>query len=158
MYHAIELTQSNKDLHRFIWRGTPEEPPQDYRMTRVMFGVSASSYAANMSIKQNSIDFASEYPLAADVVSRLFYVDDCLSGADTPEKTSELHHQLMNLFERGDFLLCKWNSSDVTVLQQITPELRDSHLMCIIQATNEYAKTLGIKWNPSSDHFRFNNR
>lgn len=74
-----------------------------------------------MSIKQNSIDFASEYPLAADVVSRSFYVDDCLSGADTPEKTIELHHQLMNCFERGNFLLRKWNSSDVTVLQQIPP-------------------------------------
>lgn len=43
MYRAIELTQSDKDLHRFIWRGTPEEPPQDYCMTRVTFGVSSSS-------------------------------------------------------------------------------------------------------------------
>ena len=154
MYRAIELTQSDKDLHRFVWRCNPEEPPQDYRMTRVTFGVSASSYAANMSIKQNSIDFASEYPLAADVVSRSFYVDDCLSGADTLEQAIELHHQLMKLFERGNFLLRKWNSSDVTVLQQIPPELRDSHSMCVIQATTEYTKTLGIEWNPSSDHFR----
>ena len=105
MYRARELTHSDKDLHRFVWRHTPEEPPQDFRMTRVTFGVSASSYAANMSIKQNSLDFASEYPLAADVVSKSFYVDDCLSGADTPEQAVELHHELMKLFERGDFLL-----------------------------------------------------
>ena len=52
MYCAIELTQSDKDLHRFIWRCTPEEPPQDYCMTRVTFGVSASLYATNISIKQ----------------------------------------------------------------------------------------------------------
>ena len=61
---------------------------------------------------------------------------------------SKLHHQLMKLFEPGKFLLHKWNLSDVTVLQRIPPELRDSHLMCVIQATNEYTKTLGIEWNP----------
>ncbi len=117
MYRAIELSQSDKDLHRFVWRRAPEEPLQDFRMTRVTFGVSATSYAANMSIKQNSIEFASDYPLAVDVVDKSFYVDDCLSGADTPEQAIELHHQLMKLFERGKFLLRKWNSSDVTVLQ-----------------------------------------
>ena len=110
MYRAIELTHSDRDLHRFIWRQTPEDPLQDFRITRVTFGVSASSYAANMSIKQNSLEFASEYPLAADVVNKSFYVDDCLSGADTPEQAIEVHHQLTKIFERGKFLLRKWNS------------------------------------------------
>ena len=40
------------------------------------------------------------------------------------------------------------------MLQQIPSELSDSHSMCVIQATNEYTKTLGIEWNPFSDHFR----
>ena len=43
-------------------------------MTRVTFGV--SSFIANMCIKQNAIDFASEYPNAAKEVERSFYVDD----------------------------------------------------------------------------------
>ena len=154
MYRAVELIQSNKDLHRFIWRQSPEEPLQDFRMTRVTFAVSASSYAANMSVKQNSLDFASDYPLAADVVDKSFYVDDCLSGADTPEEAIKMHRQLLNLFNQGGFLLHKWNSNDLTVLQQIPPELRDSQSMHVIQSSNEYIKTLGIAWNPSSDHFR----
>ncbi len=48
MYRAIELTPTDKDLHRFVWRSHPEKPLKDYRMTRVTFGVSASSFAANM--------------------------------------------------------------------------------------------------------------
>ena len=47
MYRAIELEESDRDLHRFVWRSDPDEP---LKMTRVTFGVSASSFAANMSV------------------------------------------------------------------------------------------------------------
>ena len=51
-------------------------------MTRVTFGVSASSFAANMSVRQNELDLAHEFSLAAKVVEDCFYIDDCLTGAD----------------------------------------------------------------------------
>ena len=70
MYRAVELTLPDRDLHRFVWRSHPSERLRDYRMTRLTFGVSASSFAANMSIQQNAIDFADKYPLAAEVVRR----------------------------------------------------------------------------------------
>ena len=59
-------------------------------MTRVTFGIAASSLAAKMSIKQNALDFAHEFPLAAKSVDESFYVDDCLTGADTVEEAIEL--------------------------------------------------------------------
>ena len=43
-----------------------------------------------MSIKQNALDFAHEFPLAAKSVDESFYVDDCLTGADTIEEAIEL--------------------------------------------------------------------
>ena len=39
MYWTIELTEPDRDLHRFVWRTNPQETLQDYRMTRVTFGV-----------------------------------------------------------------------------------------------------------------------
>ena len=113
-------------------------------MTRVTFGVSASSYAANMAVKQNSLNLAMDYPLAAKAVEKSFYVDDCLSGADTVHEAIELHQQLQKSLDKGGFLLRKWNSSDIQVLQHIPPELRDSQSMYTIQDSNEYPKTLGI--------------
>ena len=50
MYRAVLLDESDKGLHRFVWRRINTEPLFDYRMTRVTFGVSASSYAANMAV------------------------------------------------------------------------------------------------------------
>lgn len=94
MYRAVELTQSDRDFHRFVWRKDPGEPLQDYRMTRVTFGVSASSFAANMAVKQNAHDNIAEYPQAAETVEKSFYVDDCLTGADTVTAAMEMQKQL----------------------------------------------------------------
>ena len=52
MYRAIRLVESDRDLHRFVWRNHPDKPLRDYRMTRATFGVSASCFAANMAVKQ----------------------------------------------------------------------------------------------------------
>ena len=84
MYRAVELVPSDRDLHRFVWRRTPDEPLQDCRMTRVTFGVSASSFIANKSLKQNALDFAVDYPQAAKVVDDSFYVDDGLTPYKMP--------------------------------------------------------------------------
>ena len=75
MYRAIELTPTDCELHRFVWRNNVKDPLVDYRMTRVTFGVSASSFAANMAVKQNATDFATEFPIASKIVDTSFYVN-----------------------------------------------------------------------------------
>ena len=154
MYRAVELTESDRDFHRFVWRTTTSETLQDYRMTRLTFGVSASSFAANMSVKQNATDLAHKYPLAAKAVDESFYVDDGLTGADSTEEAIELQKQLQDLFSQGGFLLRKWNSNDPAILQHISSELKDSQTMHTITDVETYTKTLGIEWNTTSDHFR----
>ena len=74
-------------------------------MTRLTFGVSASSFAANMAVKQNAIDFAKEYPKAASVVPISFYMDDGLTGEDSGEKATELKSQLQALYSQEGLLL-----------------------------------------------------
>ena len=153
MYPAVELMPNDRDLHRFVWRSNPSAPLKDYRMTRVTFGVSASSFAANMAVKQNAVEHAQEFPLAADVVQKCFYVDDCLTGADDPNSAITLQRQLSDLFSRGGFTLRKWNSNDPSVLEQIPQELWDTNRTQTISEVNEYTKTLGIEWNISTDEF-----
>ena len=138
MYRAILLTPSDKDLHRFVWRDSPNSELKDYRMTRVTFGVSASSFIANMCVKQNSIDFREKFPNAAREVERSFYVDDFLGGADSPEQAISLQDEMQSLFHSGGFLLRKWNSSDPKVLNSIAPELRDSRPTITLSDSTHY--------------------
>ena len=154
MYRAIQLAHQDRDLHRFVWRHSPEQLLQDYRMTRVTFGVSASSFVANMSVKQNALDFALEFPQAVSAVEKSFYVDDGLTGADSVDEAIQLQKQLQELFSGGGFLLRKWNSSEAVVLQHIAPDLWDSQSLHTIPDPDEYTKTLGIQWNSGLDHFR----
>ncbi len=96
-------------------------------MTRVTFGVSASSFAANMSVRQNAVDHAHEYPMAKKAVEESFYVDDALTGTDSIEEAIQLQNQLQELLSCGKFLLRKWNCSDPAVLDNVPSELRDKH-------------------------------
>ena len=153
MYRAVELADSDKDLHRYVWRSDPNESLKDYRMTRVTFGVSASSFAANMSVKQNAIDYSHKYPIAAEVVKNSFYVDDCLTGVTDSKSASILQWQLTELFSCGGFVLRKWNSNDPSVLEKIPEDLRDSREVHAFHESAQYSKTLGIEWNVTTDQF-----
>lgn len=106
-----------------------------------------------MCVKQNALDFAAVYPLAAKAVESSFYVDDGLTGADSIEEAIELQIQLQGLFSKDGFLLRKWNSSDLTVPEHINPELCDQRSIHMFSDPDEYAKTLGVEWNSSLDRF-----
>ena len=45
------------------------------------FGVSATSFAVNISLKRNVNELVNKYPLAAEVVYESFFVDESLTGA-----------------------------------------------------------------------------
>ncbi len=114
MYRGVELVLSDRDSHRFFWRTDKEQPLKDYRMTRLTFGLSASSFAVNMALKQNAMVHATQYPQAAQIID----VDDCLTGAD-----SEENKQLQNLFCIAGFILRKWNSSEPNVIKNLPSDL-----------------------------------
>jgi hypothetical protein len=155
MYRAVELPTADRNLQRFVWRPDPGDTLKDYRMTRVTFGVTSSSFVANMCVQRNATDITQSYPLAAKVVNESFYVNDCLTGADTVEQAIETHQQLQELFSKAEFLLRKWNSSSPAVLESIPAELHDSQTSLTISETDEtYTKTLEIEWHSVMDHFR----
>ena len=76
MYRAILLPESQRDLHRFVWRRKEHGTLKVYRMTRLTFGVSALFFAATMGVKQNAIVNEHSYLRAALAVRDSFCVDD----------------------------------------------------------------------------------
>ena len=119
-----------------------------------LWGVSVS-FAANMAVKQNALDYALKYPLAAKIFDESFYVDDASTGADTVDEAIETQTQLQDLFAQAGFLLCysiEWNLNESTILQHISPDL-NSNSSHVISDPEEYTKTLGLEWNASMDCF-----
>ena len=150
MYRAIELTTSDQDLHRLVWRSNQSDTIKNYRMTRVTFGVSASSFIAYMCIKQNAINLSQLYPLASKSVEESFFVDDGLTGGYDIPSAKKLQRELQELFFKAGFKLHKWNTSEPAVIQNIDPELRDVGATHLI---SESTKTLGLLWKTDVDKF-----
>ena len=89
MYCAVLLPKEHRDLHRFLWR----------KITRLKFGVSASSFAVNMALKS--------HPQAYQAVIKDLYVDNGLTSADSEDEAIRLREQLQDLFNLGGFKLRK---------------------------------------------------
>ena len=153
MYREVLLHPADKDLHRFVWRASPEDPISTYRMCRVTFGVSASPYLAVKTLQKTALDHGEEYPEVIWHILHSFYVDDFLGGADTPQEALSLFHRLREVLQKGGFNLTKWRSSSSAVLQDIPPELQEvSHLKdsTSLQAPT-ISKALGLVWDSEGD-------
>ena len=129
-------------------------PLRDFRMTRPTFGVSASSFAANMVMKQNALNHITTHPQAAQAVMESFYVDDCLTGADSTVQAKRPQSQLQELFSMGGFVVHKWKSSEPNVLADIPSHLRDQQPTQEIVCVEAFTKVLGVEWNSISVTFR----
>ena len=153
MYREVELHPTDRDLHRFVWRPTPQEDLQDFRMTRVTFGVSASPYLAIKTLQQTAKDHGADYPTASNHIVSSFYVDDLLAGAQNQEEAKELFTQLRSILQKGGFNLCKWRSSDSTVLKSIPIDLQEKLLTkdATTSQASAQPKALGLQWDSKED-------
>ena len=153
MYREVELSVPDRDVHRFLWRSSLQQDIQDYRMTRVTFGVSASPYLAVRTLQQVAADHGSEQPEAVHHILSSFYVDDLLAGANTVAEALQLYSTLREVLKKGGFNLCKWRSSSPSVLKSIPTELQEK--LPIKEVTSSLyptqPKALGLEWNSSLD-------
>ncbi len=79
-------------------------------MTRLTFGITSSPFIAAQTLQHIASDNAELYPQAAEVVQKNFYVDDCLTGAESVTEATELRAQLNGLLGQGNMQLKKWRS------------------------------------------------
>ena len=153
MYREVQLSTTDKDLHRFVWREDPSSPVKDYRMTRVTFGVSASPFLAVRTLQQTADDHGEEYPKATQHIRHSFYVDDFLGGADNPEEAVLLFNQLREILQKGGFQLRKWRTSSKEVLSHIPEDLQETNPVKQSTAINcqTHSKALGLLWDSHLD-------
>ena len=153
MYREVELLPTDRDLHRFVWRPTPDQEIQDFRMTRVTFGVSSSPYLVIKTLQQTAKDHGAAHPTAANHICSSFYVDDFLAGAKTVEEAKELFTQLRSILQKGGFNLCKWRSSSSDVINSIPIDLQEKLLTkdATTSQSSVQPKALGLQWDSKDD-------
>ena len=152
MFREIGLQPSKRDLHRFLLPGTNGKLV-DHRMTRLTFGVTCSPFLATRVLLQVAEDHEQEFPRASHLVRRAFYVDDCLTGADTLEETTILRRELNALLAKGCMTLRKWRSSSSAVMETVPKDLREKDSLPLAVTPSGHHKTLGVHWDTVKDMF-----
>ena len=153
MYRQVLLHPDDRPLHRFIWRPEVDQPWQDYQMTRVTFGVTASPYLAVKTLLQTAKDFSDSFPEAKLHLEQSFYVDHFLGGSDSPEAAISLYKDLRTVLSQAGFQLMKWRSSSVDVLANIPEDLQEplpQQELVELHAAS-YPRALGIAWDSRED-------
>ncbi|XP_055604459.1 uncharacterized protein LOC129752712 [Uranotaenia lowii] len=155
MYRQIVVHPADRTLQQILWRKNPEAPLQTFRLNTVTYGTAPAPYLATRVLNQLAHDEAENFPLAAPLVPKRFYMDDYLSGNDDKQLLIAENHQMIELLKSGGFTLRKWCSNCNEVLSQIPEALRDSPSELDIGQSGSI-KTLGLRWHPQPDHFTFN--
>ncbi|XP_058448896.1 uncharacterized protein LOC131428854 [Malaya genurostris] len=154
MYRQVLVGEQDTSLQRIVWRVSPDSPMETYELKTVTYGTASAPYLATRVLQQLADDEHNNYPKAAEVLRKDFYVDDLFSGGGNIEETIEIRKQLNELLSKGGFELRKWASNEPTVLEGIPPE--DRALRETVDLDRDKCiKTLGLLWEPSTDQLRY---
>ena len=154
MFRQFQVPRCDQDRLRILWRESPNLPMNEYRLCTVTYGTASGPYAAARCLKQLSIDEECNFPVAATVLGRDFYVDDLLTGVQTPQEAIKLRQDLQSLLSKGNMKICKWDSNSPIVLDSIPQELCETNSH--IQVENSVvSKALGVSWDSQSDVMLF---
>ncbi|XP_050305604.1 uncharacterized protein LOC126742841 [Anthonomus grandis grandis] len=154
MFLQINLVHEHRDYQRLLWRFSPEEPLQEYRLNTVTFGVTSSPYLAIRTLRELAVQEKNKFPRAAQVILEDSFMDDICSGSCDLESALALQKELILLLKSGGFELRKWASNDPALLSTLSPE--DCQIpISFDKETPASIKILGLQWFPLSDTFSY---
>ncbi|XP_055617896.1 uncharacterized protein LOC129763133 [Toxorhynchites rutilus septentrionalis] len=154
MYRQILVHPDDTRFQRIYWRFSTQAPIQPYELQTVTYGLAPSSFLATRTLVQLATDEGKSYPLGGPALRNNFYMDDFIGGAETIEKAIQLRKELTELLAKGGFVLRKWSSNRLEVLQGLDKDAIGTQSALHFHP-NETIKTLGISWEPENDFLRF---
>lgn len=151
MFRQVELVPAQWNLQRIFWRRDKSKPLKEYQLVTVIYGLAASPYLAVKALLEGAAEHESVYPLAVHAIKNDFYVDDCVTGAETERQAIELAREIQMILKKSGFILDKWRSNSLKILK----EFGSKDMSPILFEDLEQTSILGVKWQPNSDHYTF---
>lgn len=154
MYLQVGIIEQQWDLQRIFWRENSQNAVKEYWLTRVTFGMASAPHCAVRTMIQCARDQKDDFPSAARAIEKDFYMDDCLTGADSEEEARKLCTEMMTVLSNGRFQLDKWHSNGSDVVPISTAWSTDT----VELSENDATTILGLRWLPFTDELMFNFR
>ena len=169
----IEVEKEDRDCLRFLWLADIRDPNSEilvYRFCRVVFGLNASPFLLNATLRYHF----SKYTHDAELMNKMiesFDVDDLVSGARRVSEAFHLYTKSKGRLAEGGFKLRKWKTNNKQLRDQISEDMNDRMQgKPIFDDKNEsyakqtlgpevhpmYEKVLGLSWDCENDKIQFN--
>ena len=155
MYLQIQIRESDRSYFRFLWRDlVHDKPPDEYEFNRLVFGINASPFLAQLVTQEHAKNTRSDDLRAAETILESTYMDDSLDSTPTTEEAIQLYKALSTMWEAAGMKARKWLSNSHEVLAEIPVADRAAKMDIRDDALPEQ-KALGIIWQASNDLFMF---
>ncbi|XP_044741105.1 uncharacterized protein LOC123302298 [Chrysoperla carnea] len=130
--HKVQVTESvnikihslhssfNADIECFVL--------DNITLTTVTYGATSSPYLAIKVLHKLAEENENCFPKAAKVITRDFYMDDCLTGANSAQELLNLKDNIVSILESAGFECHKWVSNCKELLNTIPLEKQEKCL------------------------------
>ena len=152
MYRQIWVHEDDRKYQRILWRESPGEEVKTFELKTVTYGTASAPYLATKCLQFLANLNHRRFPEAAQIIKSSFYMDDLLTGADSPEEAIKIQNEVTAVLKSAGFTLRKFASNDPMILQGLEDQQKQTEFL-----TNpeNVIKTLGIQWNRERDCFSF---
>jgi len=166
MFLRMKLLPDHEKYQRFLLREDDEGPIKHAVITKMAFGLTDSPFKALRGVQLHVLKFKDKYPEAANELEHNLYVDDLLSGHETPDGAIQLQKQCVELMAKAGLPLRKWCSNSPQVMKAIPKEERGEvgHFLLTKNLQDEVetdggerptTSALGVEWDVESDQLRY---
>lgn len=112
----ISICEKDRDATRFLWwkhdtEGKILNRVQTWRMTRVTFGTTLSTFLLAATIKHHLRQVADQFPDTTKTLQKAIYVDDVILGAATLDDAVKLYKEAKQVFREAAMKFKKWTSN-----------------------------------------------
>jgi len=173
----VAVRNEDHDVLRFLWVKDVNCDVPDItvlRLTRVVFGVSASSFLLNATIKHHMEQHRVQEPDLISLFMRSIYFDDVSPGADDDDSAFQFYTRSKDILAKGGFNLRKFVSNSMSLSHRVElMEQENEGVMHgesnVVEEDKSYTKDvlgskqhsdgehkiLGVKWNFVQDTLIF---
>lgn len=144
IYRQINIHPDNRPYQQILWEDDINKPIRSYQLNTVTNGTASAPYLAFRTLHQLAQDEESKYPMAAQILTRDFYVDDLLTAENSLEKAMSLRDQLIDITRKGGFELRQWISNELQLLEPLRMKSVQSNYLSLNDKGTR--KTLGLQW------------
>lgn len=153
MFRSVIIDPAQTSLQNILWRDNPHAPISCIQLQTVTYGLKASTFLATRCLIELADRYGASFPLAAQAMRTSTYIDDVIGGSDSLEQLQQLKGQLIELLEKGSFILHKWSSNCPQLLDDLPKEVKYFEVLDI--NNSNIIKTLGLKCDILLDQLSF---